>query len=50
MDALLLSGIFGFSSNSVILPSSSVFIMPKREASAIGTVKTAMVASALFFI
>ena len=36
----------GFSSNSTILPSSSVFIMPKRLASFIGTSMTAIVASA----
>mgnify|MGYP000357507443 CR=1 FL=1 len=37
MDARLLFGFSGFSSNSTILPSSSVFIIPKRLASFIGT-------------
>ena len=46
MEALLLLGALGFSSKSIILPSSSVFIMPNLEASSIGTGMTAIVTSA----
>ena len=46
MEALLLFGCFGFSSNETILPVSSVFMMPNRCASSIGTRSTAIVAAA----
>ena len=48
MEALVLFGFFGFSSNSYIVPSGRVFMIPKRDASAIGTSRTAMVQSASF--
>ena len=48
MEARLLLGFSGFSSNSVTRPDSSVTMMPKRLASSIGTGITAMVTSALF--
>ena len=50
MDALLPFGCFGFSSNSTMRPSPSVFIMPKRWASSMGTVRTATVRSAFLLI
>ena len=50
IDALVLSGFAGFSVNFVILPSSSAVMIPKREASSIGTSMTAMVQSAFFFL
>ena len=43
MEALLLLGWAGFSSNSVMRLFSSVFRMPKRGASSHGTSRTAMV-------
>ena len=49
MEARLLLGFLGFSSNSKIWVSGLVFMMPKREASSIGTSITAMVQSASIF-
>ena len=49
IEARLLFGTFGFSSNSVILISGSVLIMPILDASDMGTVRTAIVHSAPFF-
>ena len=48
MDARSDSGCFGFSANLTILPVSSAVMMPKRDASSIGTFMTEMVRSALF--
>ena len=48
MEARLLRGFAGFSSNSVIRLFSSVITIPKRLASSIGTGIHAMVTSALF--
>ena len=48
MEARLLLGSLGFSSNLVMVPSASAVIMPKRLASSQGTSITAMVQSAPF--
>ncbi|MPM28309.1 hypothetical protein SDC9_74830 [bioreactor metagenome] len=48
IDALVLLGTLGFSSNSYIELSALVFIIPNLLASSIGTSITAIVASALF--
>ena len=50
IDALVLFGCFGFSSNSIILPSSSVFMMPNLDACSSGTFITAIVAAAPIFL
>ena len=46
IDARLLLGSFGFSSNSKMRPSSSAFMMPNDDAFFHGTGRTAMVMSA----
>ena len=47
MEARLLLGFAGFSSNSVMRLASSVIRIPKRLASSMGTGMAAMVTSAL---
>ena len=47
MEARLLLGCFGFSSNSMMASLSSTFMMPKDGATSHGTGRTAMVTSAL---
>ena len=46
MEARLLLGSLGFSANSVIMSSSLMLMMPKREASSQGTSMTEMVQAA----
>ena len=48
MDAFVLFGCFGFSSNSTIRSVSSVFMIPNRLASSNVTSNTAIVQSAFF--
>ena len=50
MEALLLLGFFGFSSNSLMEPSSLTIIRPKRLASSHGTSSIAMVQAASCFL
>ena len=50
IEALVLSGFFGFSENFVMRSSASVVMIPKRLASLSGTSITAMVQSAPFFL
>ena len=46
MEARLLFGFFGFSSNSMMASFSSTLIRPKEDATSHGTGRTAMVTSA----